>query len=218
MSGNVDWLEVKKCRQCGKKFTVLYPSMWRYQLREHSTRRMWFCTWGCIQAYRRGKEAKEVKRTGLSRAETAEALVEAMEAGRDPLEFLRERGYADPAKAYENMKQYCREKNHELLARFPKKRAQVKKPEADRISEATILTAVEKHGAGDEETKIIRGAGAYQTTGVYVEGLGEFYRDRKHDTIDWRTLAGDEVSEAPAGWRLLREELADIMRELGVEI
>lgn len=202
MSGNVDWLEVKKCRQCGKKFTVLYPSMWRYQLCEHSTRRMWFCTWGCIQAYRSGKEATGM-RTGHSRAETAEALVEAMEAGRDPLEFLRERGYADPAKAYENMKQYCREKNHELLARFPKKRAPVKKPEA----------AEEKEEPAKGKTK-----SRYETRAVYVEGLGEFYRDRKHDTIDWRTLAGDEVSETPEGWRMMRDELADIMRELGVEI
>lgn len=216
MSEGADWLTGRKCRQCGKEFTVLHPSMWRYQLCEHSTRRMWFCTWGCIQAYRRGKEATGM-RTGHSRAETAEALVEAMEAGRDPLEFLRERGYADPAKAYENMKQYCREKNHELLERFPKKRAPVKKQEADRIPAATILTAVEKHGAGDEETKIIRGAGAHQTTGVYVEGLGEFYRDRKHGTIDWRTLAGDEVSEAPAGWRLLMLELPEILKELGEE-
>lgn len=47
--------------------------------------------------------------------------------------------------------------------------------------------------------------------------FGEWYFDRDHNRIDWRTPEGDEVSFTPDGWkRLMAEILPRVMKELGV--
>ena len=56
------------------------------------------------------------------------------------------------------------------------------------------------------------------TTAIRVEGLGEFYFDKKYNSIDWRTEGGDEVSLGPAWWRQLIDDLPRIMKKLGVEM
>ena len=56
------------------------------------------------------------------------------------------------------------------------------------------------------------------TTAIRVEGLGEFYYDRKFKSIDWRTEGGDEVSMGPAWWMQLVEDLPKILEKLGVEL
>lgn len=49
------------------------------------------------------------------------------------------------------------------------------------------------------------------------EVFGEWYFDRDHNRIDWRTPEGDEVSFTPDGWkRLMAEILPKVMKELGV--
>lgn len=53
---------------------------------------------------------------------------------------------------------------------------------------------------------------------IRVEGLGEFYYDRKFKSIDWRTEGGDEVSMGPAWWMQLVEDLPKILEKLGVPV
>ena len=49
------------------------------------------------------------------------------------------------------------------------------------------------------------------------KAFGEWYFDRDHNRIDWRTPEGDEVSFTPDGWkRLMAEILPRVMKELGV--
>lgn len=49
------------------------------------------------------------------------------------------------------------------------------------------------------------------------KAFGEWYFDRDHNRIDWRTPEGDEVSFTPDGWkRLMAEILPKVMKELGV--
>ena len=49
--------------------------------------------------------------------------------------------------------------------------------------------------------------------------FGEWYYDREHNRIDWRTPDGDEVSFSPDGWnRLMNEVLPEAMKRLGVEV
>ena len=49
------------------------------------------------------------------------------------------------------------------------------------------------------------------------QDLGEFYFDKKYNTIDWRTPEGDEVSLGPAWWKQMITDLPKIMKLLGVD-
>ena len=57
----------------------------------------------------------------------------------------------------------------------------------------------------------------YKVTGIRVENFGEFYYDQKFNSIDWRTIEGDEVSMGPAWWKQLISDLPKIMKLLGVD-
>ena len=51
------------------------------------------------------------------------------------------------------------------------------------------------------------------------KAFGEWYFDRDHNRIDWRTPEGDEVSFTPDGWkRLMAEILPRVMKDLGVMV
>ena len=51
------------------------------------------------------------------------------------------------------------------------------------------------------------------------KAFGEWYFDRDHNRIDWRTPEGDEVSFTPDGWkRLMAEILPKVMKDLGVTV
>ena len=58
----------------------------------------------------------------------------------------------------------------------------------------------------------------FEVTAIRDGDVGEFYYDRKFETIDWRTLGGDEVSMGPAFWKIFYEKLPKIMAVLGVEL
>lgn len=59
---------------------------------------------------------------------------------------------------------------------------------------------------------------AYKVTGIRTEQFGEFYFDKKFNSIDWRTEEGDEIGMSPQGWKNLAEELPDILHALGVDM
>ena len=50
---------MKKCRECGKMFDVLWPEMYRYK-RGAGTNYTYFCSWGCLRAYDKKMEEKEM--------------------------------------------------------------------------------------------------------------------------------------------------------------
>ena len=103
---------------------------------------------------------------------------------------------------------------HDLNRPYPK---QVETPEGEfaTVKAADIVKAVNKPMQGfdeqgfDERTTV---------TAIRVEGLGEFYYNRKYNCIDWRTVAGEEVSLGPAWWIQLTEDLPMVMKKLGVEL
>ena len=58
--------------------------------------------------------------------------------------------------------------------------------------------------------------GGYDVTAIRHESLGEFYRDVKYKTVDWRAPDGAEVI-LPAGmWFELADEIPRILAILGV--
>ena len=82
-----------------------------------------------------------------------------------------------------------------------------KLPEVDLTIKSEDLFEMEERGF--EKRTIV--------TAIRVDGLGEFYYDQKHKSIDWRTEGGDEVSLGPAWWMQLVEDLPKILKKLGVE-
>ena len=56
----------------------------------------------------------------------------------------------------------------------------------------------------------------YEVSAIRSEALGEFYFDRKFNSLDWRTAEGEEIGMSPDGWRRLMNELPKIMGILGI--
>ena len=55
-----------------------------------------------------------------STKEMARGLLDARDAGKDPMDWLREQGYTNPEKAYQNIKARIKDRDPELAKRFPK--------------------------------------------------------------------------------------------------
>ena len=57
----------------------------------------------------------------------------------------------------------------------------------------------------------------YEVTAIRRKSIGEFYADKKFNSIDWRTEYGEEVSMTPDGWKEFAHEIPHILRILGVD-
>lgn len=56
----------------------------------------------------------------------------------------------------------------------------------------------------------------FEITAVRNKHLGEFHFDRDHNSLEWRTCAGEKVLMDVDGWRMLADRLPEIMKVLGV--
>lgn len=215
------------CPVCGKEFEVLWPSLWNYKRNNKL-----ICSWKCIRKYDRGERDMSGKTKEGSQMITCRQMVEAMEAGADPMEWLKEKGYTNPAHAYQNMRNAAKAKDPELFARFPVKKKTrepaeepVKQDDKNRTEEirqhvktevvinedALTIRKVEQEMDLEEALEITKG---YKTTAINKDGVGEFYYDKRHGTIDWRNEYGEEVSLFPDDWRQLAEEIPKMLKIL----
>lgn len=218
---------MNKCPECGKLFPVLWPHLWVYK-RDNK----YLCSYGCMRAYDKRYERKDVEIMAEmfgSRLAQLDAIVKEIEEGRDPLVMLKARGYANPGQTYQNTKRWAQDNYPETAdllpvnlkewkkqlkapkVEVPEKALQVETPEGEFavVKAADIVKAVNQKPDFDDRTTV---------TAIRVEGLGEFYFDKKFNCIDWRTVAGEEISLGPAWWIQLTEDLPMIMKKLGVEI
>ena len=129
-----DWLGTRKCVVCGKDFHVMYPDMWTYK-RWCRYRLIFLCSWGCMRAFDEEAKVKRKERAvgNRNQVQTGRELLEAMEAGEEPLEWLRKQGYINPAKAYQNIKEACKARAPEIAAKFPE---HITKERAKKLREA----------------------------------------------------------------------------------
>ena len=86
----------------------------------------------------------------------------------------------------------------DLVAKVPVEDAET--PEEPKVSEVKPLTF-----------------DGMEISALRHQDLGEFYFDKKYNTIDWRTPEGDEVSLGPVWWKQLITDLPKIMKLLGVD-
>ena len=157
--------------------------------------------------------------------------------GRNPLQYLEKCGSMNPQQKWYEIKQKVKESDPETWAKLPKRIQRkdavkpVETPEgeysaADEDPVKGPVTPDELYERFDKfvEVKDVQAPkitkpvsyDGYDVTAIRHPALGEFYYDRKFNSIDWRTEEGDEISMAPALWRELIEELPKIMDILGV--
>ncbi len=86
----------------------------------------------------------------------------------------------------------------------------VETPESNKLKVA-VIGKPETAGELKRETR-------YTVTAIKYPEIGEFYYDRKYNSIDWRTPEGDEVSMSPTAWKILQHDLKEIMTVLGVKL
>ena len=183
------------CNQCGKEFDVLYPDLWRYKRWNK-----WSCSWHCLRADEKGEElmATRLKKDGTpwGKPGPKRTKVETPETG--PVQCIahvtaaeiEEAINRDPEGTQKRLEQYA----DEQLKLQGGVNYQLK-VEEDRKDSEWSYPAI-RHVA-----------------------FGEWYFDRDHNRIDWRTPEGDEVSFSPDGWkRLMAEILPKVMKDLGVTV
>lgn len=173
MSEALEFLEARRCGECGKDFAVLYPHLWRYR-----RGRAYFCSWKCLRIFD-GKEdeknMKEAKKTRVFRdqIETGRQLADAVERGEDPIEFLKGMGYGNPVHAFSNIIKKLREQAPEVAARIPARSGGKKPGRKPEEKPKVVLTINHKDlaktdGDEEEEEEIV--------TLVYDQSIAEEYR------------------------------------------
>lgn len=192
------WFEIKKCPECGKGFTVLYPQLWAYKrgLKNHDLR--YFCSWKCMRADERtGDTLKKI----MSKEELLDACIAEIQAGRHPYEMLKEMGYKAPAQAWASVRHWARDHKSPKLEMLPenlqkwmrekdRKEPETEKDEpeeakaevhvVDRVPEVAIDGAIRMRTADPGAVKL-----------VYDETIAEEYRreqEAKKDREDGRKV------------------------------
>ena len=217
-------ISMKKCPTCGKKFAVLYPQLWAYKRGTQNGIRF-FCTWSCLRAVdKKGKKImdnvenkKTVRRDSI---ELAKELLQEIEEGRNPVKYMESLGYKNPQQAYMELKQRVRKIDPQLGARFPTRQTakktetpeqvpavkvdgaiRIETPEAFKVE---VVETPEKQDYKLEKPleKIVGPChiDKFLITALKHPELGEFYYDKKFESVDWRTPEGDEVNMCPSAW------------------
>ena len=182
---------IHQCPQCGKEFEVLWPQLWSYKRGQE-----FLCTYTCLRAYDEGKEANEMGK--ITNAQKEKAINIALEGG-DPRPYLKQCGSIAPDKMWGYIKMQLKKKEPETYEKLAKTGQKVPYKAEE---------TPEKPG------KVFR---PYPVTGIRTD-YGEFYFDRKYNSLDWRTEEGDEVSMSPIAWKNMADELPDILAALGVSL
>ena len=128
MSEGAGWLDDKKCPVCGKRFTVLYPNLWRYRT-GYEGRGTYFCSWDCL----RHKEEAGMERK-ITDSQKKRAVEIAMKGG-DPLDYLKQCGSKNPSAHWYMIKKQLLKKDPERYERLLKKAGKAEVQVADRLPE-----------------------------------------------------------------------------------
>ena len=224
---------ITKCAACGKEIEILRPEMWVYSI----NKKQFFCGWKCIQKYR---EQKEEKKLGITLEQKKKAVSIALGGG-DPEVYLKECGSEKPAVSWANILRNLETKDpevYELLTRKKKPKVDKGMPKKMELEAGGNYEISAKEAMGNIQDAADEFFGKCEEAGLKLEkpeeakpltfdgmeivalrhqDLGEFYYDKKFNSIDWRTPEGDEVSLGPVWWKQMITDLPKILRLLGVD-
>lgn len=193
------------CGRCGKEFVILYPHLWSYK-KENQV----FCSWKCLRAWEKGKEAgenmEEGKRTQL---EIGKELVAAMEEGADPNEWLKEQGYTNTSKAYGNIKRALLDKAPELAEKMPNRRNQPRK-------KRTVATVKAEKKPEPKEAKPAEDD--FEVMTVRSKASGFRYEWWAETNVMKMRIQGAEMMLTSEELKQMLDELPRVMKILGVEV
>lgn len=216
-----------KCSCCGKDLVISWPHLWAYK-KVHKQIIRYFCSWKCLRADEKG-EIIVNGNTRITSAEKDQAVDIALHGG-DPLEYLEVCGAPNPNILWGVIRKKLQMEHPEIYSYLPEKYKSKKKkiveiPEAPMPAEAPEAEPVctEPDPVCQETEKPV----AVITKPVTYDGLevaairhpvlGEFYRDMKFGTVDWRSPYGDEISIPIGDWLILTKEIRKILNTLGVD-
>ena len=219
--GSNNWLDEKKCPTCGKGFPVLHPNMWRFKAENRKNHKIdYYCRYSCFMEAE--KEKDEMRKLTLEHKKKA---IQIAVDGGNPFDFLEECGIHNVAEVWSKIKQNCKEMDPDTYKKLPKRLPQrERKTEAPKVEKIVLVedpSIAEEYRAEQAAKQKASGPVRYDgldITAVRHPELGEFYYDKKFNSIDWRTEGGDEVSMGPVFWKRLLVELPRIMTILGVEL
>lgn len=191
MEKGLDFLDLKKCLNCGKEFSVLYPHLYRYKVRYGGEGHYhYFCSWGCLRANEQNKERNDMEK--MKKDGTP-----AKKPGRNP-------------KTVEAVNEQVDEKLMAAVSVNGKIKILTDEPE-----DVSVVCTGDTYTGDPEKEPTVREQ--LVTTAVKHPDLGEFYYHQKYETIDWLTLEDDEVSLSPYWWKRLISDLPEILKVLGVD-
>ena len=183
------------------------------------------------------KERKDMSRLCITEEQKAEAVRIAIE-GKSLCAYLKSIGSQNPSGAWFNIKKQYQKKHPEIYAKIPQhptgwKAAKKLELDAGENYDVSVKDAMDNmQDAADEffgkcedmglKVKKSEEVSPLTFNGMEIaalrhQDLGEFYFDRKFNSIDWRTPEGDEVSLAPVWWKQMITDLPKILKLLGVE-
>ena len=241
---SIDFVTTKKCPQCGKLFTVLWPHQWTYW-RGNVKNKRYFCTYSCVRAYDKKKEEKKVGKPRQLSQEQREKAIQICIDGGDPLKYLEECGVVSPRNQWQRIREAVKDSDPELYQKIPNRRwpKKVETPESGYVKgPVTPDELVEEFGKeGWKEfpshgTKIVSAETpeepavpkickpvVYDTLTVR-EVEGNFGRYRRSDVggstyIDFENADGlDTLSLTVEQWRSFRKEQEKAAQVLGVKL
>lgn len=151
-----------------------------------------------------------------------EAIRRAMQ-GEDPRKYLESLGSENAGSVWWKIRKDLKDNYQEIYAQLPK-RISAKPPKAKEepeTYEADVIDYTEKTAEAHQEPKPKKAG----TVPLRYDGYdvccirgkyGEFYYDKTHGYLDWRTNDGEEVSMKPEDWmEFASEEVQKIMGILG---
>ena len=172
--------------------------------------------------YTDGKPMKVIKRKeteGMFRVteEIKGSAIKIALAGGDPKPYLSGLGCEDPVTAWYRIRKDLKDNFPDIAAKLPKRIG----PKAEPMKVKPDSKPAEPEKLGPEPAPEVKAG----TVPLRYDGYdvccirgkyGEFYYDKTHGYLDWRTNDGEEVSMKPEDWmEFASEEVQKIMGILG---
>ena len=229
MSEAALYYDEKTCMVCGHKFSVLHPGRWAYK-RGCKTKWTYFCSWRCLRAHDQmtAKERTEKKmgdgRLRLTKAQKEEAIQKWYEGGNKAVyEYLKSCGIRNEIKCWKNIQDRLKKIDPEeakklVMAKAAQKVKKIETPETVTLNGPVKIETPEGKTLAKIDVPAIPAAEQrYKYNALEISGLGEFYFDKKHGQIDWRTVNGEEISMEPAMWKIFSREIIVMLQKLGAD-
>ena len=224
---------IKKCPQCGERFDILWPHLWRYRIGQKA-----LCSWSCYRAF----ESEEENDMGKITDEQRNKAIEIALDGGDPKPFLKKCGSIAPDKLWYYIKMQLKKKQPEVYEQLAKGRREkpVEVPENvpavkfEDVKKAIMeIPQIKVDGPLRVETpegktlaKIdvpkmtpVAPPFEYRITGIST-AVGDFQYYKKQGYLDWTPIGScnDTVSMKVEEWKEFTKIFPLVQKALEVNI